>query len=1281
MRKLQGFASELVGPLNRPVLQEVRCASAICSVQISAKRFRPTWLATLSIVLTGLLFSLASAARAQEFRATVSGTVGDSTGAVIPKADITVRETRTGTISHTVSDAAGQYVVPFLLPGDYAISVKAAGFQSMERTGITLHSQEHPIINLTLEVGAVSQSVTVSAAAPQLDLANASIGQVITTESVANLPLNGRTPTTLTELSAGVITTAAPQQIHPFDNNAGNSWSIGGTPNQVSEVLLDGSPDLTLLGALAYAPTQDSVAEVSVRPFDTDASFGHTIGGVINQVTKSGTNQLHGTAYEFGQISGIDANTYFNDRSSKPTPVFHFNQYGLTVGGPVRIPKVFNGQNKLFFFFAWEGLKDSTPNTVTTTVPTTSSIAGSPGTGGEVGGDFYQTLLAGCPAGINGYTAAGAAMCNPSGKNTAPYIDPNQLYNPYTATLSGSKVVRQPIPYNQLTSTGALSSIAQTVLKLFPQANTTDGVGADGQDNYISNAPSIDTYNNEFGRMDYNLSSTDHVFFDMRHNYRGQTKNDYFGNGITGTILTRENFGATLDNVYTLDSTTIFDTRFNWTYFNEVHGTPATKYSPTSIGMPGYMNSSSELLQLPFINFATGGSCGSHTSIQCLGDNGSAMDPTTSYQIFTDMVKVIGRHSLKVGFDGRQYRMSIQNFGNSSGNFTFDSNFVNAGTGAAAQTFGGDLSAFLLGLASSGDYDLNSRADYHQYYVGTFVQDDWHISNKLTLNLGVRYDIATPFREKLGRTVNGFNPTAPVNYAATPSTKPISITSGGSTYSINSINTLGGLTFPTGNNGAVYATNNGFFSPRFGFSYSPSDKMVFRGGFGIFVQPETLASLAATGTYSSAAISNQEGFSASTSYVSTTNNYLTPSSTIANPFPSGFEQPAGSSQGASTFLGQGVNFLAPSQHDPYSERWDIGFQRSLTGSTMVEMLYVGNHSMHLPVQTQNINTTMLPYLTTNPYRDEALATAYGLSVNNPFYQTLGASNTTGLNKSKTVGFGSLLGRYPQHANATIAEQNQTIGQSYFNSLIFHVEQRMSHGLTLTGNYSFAKMIEADSFLNDVDTAPVRRISPFDHTHHFTAGGTYALPFGRGKMFSFGNSHLWDVIAGGFVVNGIYQFQSGAPVYFSADIPLQPGTTIRQIKNQARNTSAVGAGTPALSTSAFVTGNSTACPTSGACDGSAFINGQYAYHYRTLPQTLSWVRQDGYNNLDASVLKNFNFTEKAYFQLRFESFNTLNHPIFAAPNVSSATASNFGYITSTTSNSQPRQFQIGGRLVF
>ena len=1235
-------------------------------------RTREKALVCLAALLAACLLLIPSPAVAQEFRGTVSGTIIDPNGAAIPDAQITVTETNTGTASKTVSDASGQYVVPFLLPGTYRLDVQREGFTTLSRTGITLQSSEHPIINLTLTVGATSQTVTATATAPLVDQANASVGQVISTRSVEDLPLNGRTPAVLTELSVGVITTSAPGITHPFDNNAANSWSIGGTPNQVSEVLLDGSPDLTLLGALAYSPTQDSVAEVSVRPFDTDASFGHTIGGVINQVTKSGTNGLHGSVYEFGQISNLDANLYFNGRTGTRTPTTHFNQYGLTVGGPVFIPKVFNGKDKLFFFFAWEGLKDSTPASTITTVPTA----------GERAGDFSQTLAAGCPAGYANDPSTAAAICRPSGSNKSNFPDPNQLYNPFTATLSGSTISRTPILNNQLATVaqGGLNPVAQTYLKLMPLPNTISGVAADGQDNYVSNAPSIDTYSNEFGRLDYNLNARDHVFFDFRHNNRTQIKNDYFGNGITGTALLRENFGATLDNVFTLNATTFFDIRANWTFFNEVHGVPGN-YTPSSVGLPSTLTASSLKPQLPYINFSTGGSCGSFTSYQCLGDTGSALDPTTSYQLFADVVKVLGRHTLKIGFDGRQYRLSVQNFGDSSGSFTFNSNFVISGSKGTAQTFGGDLASFIFGLPSSGQYDLAARADYRSYYFGSFVQDDWRVNDQFTMNLGLRFDIDTPFGEKLGRTVNGFDPTAP-NSVSAQATAAYS-SNPNATVNQTGFNALGGLTFPSGQGGAPYRTNSGFLSPRIGFSYSPAafhSNTVLRGGFGIFVQPETLANLAATGTYSSSALSNQEGFSASTTYTATTNNYLTPANTLSNPFGGGFAQPAGASGGASTFLGQSISFLAPVQHDPYSERWDVGIQQAVTSSTLVEALYVGNHALHLPVASQNINATKLPYLSTAPFRDQNISSAYGATVTNPFN---GLLPNGGSFNGKTTALSNLLVPYPQFGNTSVIEQNQTIGQSYFNSALLHVEQRTKHGLTLTANYGFSRLIEADTFLNDEDSLPTRRISPFDHSHHFTVGGTYRLPVGRGQLFDFGGSRLADEILGGFVVNGIYQFQTGAPIYFSADIPLQPNITARGIKVQPRNTAAVGSANPALNTSAFVTGNQTSCATGVNCDlsGQTFFNGQYTFHYRALPQTISSVRQDGFNNLDASILKNFNFTESTYLQLRFETFNTLNHPVFSAPNVSSATASNFGYITAQPSTSQPRQVQLGARIVF
>jgi hypothetical protein len=1255
-------------------------AGRACSAHQSREKRRMAGAGFLAVLF--ILFLLAPASFAQEFRATISGAVTDPSGAAVAGATVEVREAHTGTTSRTVTDNAGQYVVPFLLSGSYSITVTANGFQALNRTGITLQSQEHPIINLALKVGSQTQTVTVTGAAPLLNQDNANIGEDISTASVADLPLNGRAPMMLAELSVGVELEAAPQISHPFDNNNMNSFSIGGTPLQSSEVLVDGSPDETLLGSLAFSPTQDSVQEVTVQPFATDASFGHTIGGVMNQVTKSGTNSLHGTAYEFSQISNLDANTYFDDRNTPvtPLPVSHFNQYGLTVGGPILLPKIYNGRNKLFFFFAWEGLKDSTPATTTLTVPTAA----------EKEGDFSSLLNAG-----------------------SSY----QLYEPMTGTYAAGQVTgRTPVPNNCLTNQSSFCSsapggtagntinpIALNYLNLFPAANNTSGVGADGADNYISNAPSVDNYNEEFGRIDYNASSKDHVFFDFRQNYRTQVKEDYFGNNTNGSTLVRQNWGSTLDNVYNLNSSTVFDVRLNWTLFYEAHDSPAAAFSPTQLGFPSSLQSGSPYVEMPVIKFNS-------SSFEDFNNTASpGFDPTTSYQVFADMLKVIGKHSLKVGFDGRQYRMRIQNFdasGGPSGSFTFGNSWMTSGAGGTAQPFGGDLASFELGLASTGNdsYDLESEADYKAYYVGGFVQDDWRVSPRLTLNLGLRYDVDTPFGEKLGRTESGFNPTAANTASGVTVTAADSTTVNGDQLMINpsTFNTLGGLTFPGGPGGAPYQieNNKGYLSPRIGFSYNPpwlNNKMVVRGGFAIFLSPQSLLSLGASDDPSSNALTFASGFSATTNYNSSNNNYFNDCTSgqtqtaacpagdaalsLSNPFPGGFVKPAGASAGASTFLGQSISFLAPNEHDQYSERWNLGVQHALSPSTLIEAIYVGNHAVHLDVTEQNINATMKQYESTNPYLDENLATALGTSVPNPFAGKIPLNSSL---NGATVPLSDLATPYPQFGSNAIDEFNETIGQSWYEAAMLHVEQRATHGMTLTANYTFSKLIEQDTRLNDEDNFLERRISPFDHTHHFTVGGTYDLPFGRGKMFNFGESRLADELLGGFVVNGIYQFETGPPIYWSGDIPLQPGMTIRDIKVRPRDTSAVGSNSPSIVNAAgvFVTGSGKSCTVSASqpCDGTAFFDGQYSDHYRTLPQTMSWAREDGYNNLDASMLKNFKIKEASYFQLRFETFNTLNHPVFSPPNLT-PTTSNFGYITAVASNSQTRQVQIGGRLVF
>src|SRR5262249_53460228 len=364
---------------------------------------------------------------AQESRATVSGVVTDPTGAAIPNAKITATEIRTGVKSSTVSDTAGQYTLPFLPPGQYEIQVEVQGYRPFIRKAIQVNSGDHPVIDAQLQIGAANDVVTVTAEAPLLDTANASTGQTISTKQVEDIPLNGRNPMMVAQLAIGVIATANPTLVHPFDNGAASAWSIGGTPSQTAEIMMDGAPNATWDNRVAYAPPQEAVQEVKVKAFDTDASYGHTGSGTINKVMKTGTNELHGSLYGFTQPSWLAANNFFNNRAGIPVPSTKLNQYGVTVGGPVVLAKIYYGKNQLFWFFAFGKLDDSQPNTKFLTVPTDA----------ERQGDFSALLKLGSnfqiynpysgtqvTSGGSTFTSRKPFMCDASGNALAPNLTP-----------------------------------------------------------------------------------------------------------------------------------------------------------------------------------------------------------------------------------------------------------------------------------------------------------------------------------------------------------------------------------------------------------------------------------------------------------------------------------------------------------------------------------------------------------------------------------------------------------------------------------------------------------------------------------------------------------------------------------------------------------------------------------------------------------------------------------------------------------------------------------------
>jgi hypothetical protein len=1179
-----------------------------------------------SVRLATAALVLAAAGYAQEFRATISGAVTDATGAVVSSAKVIATETQTGTRVQAASDSAGHYTIPFLLPGDYDLTIQFSGFKAFVRKGIHLGAGEQPVIDARLEVGDTKVAVEVVADVPLVNAENASVGQAITTKEVEDLPSNGGTPMMLASLAMGVIATGQPSTVQPYASGGAAGWSIGGMPNQTNELMVDGVPNTTWDGRLAYSPPQDAVSEVRVKAFDTDAAYGHTGGGTANTILKSGTNVLHGSLYEKNQPSNMVANTFFNNKAGQPPTITHFNQFGGTASGPIYLPKLYDGRNRVFWFFAFEGLQDSTPNTNFLTVPTLP----------ERGGDFSQLLALKAP------------------------LSPVTIYDPSTAVLNGSTVTRTAFPGN-VVPTNRLNPIALKYLQYFPAPIVTSLTRDDGYQNFANTSNTVDGFTNEFGRLDVNWSDRTRTYLNVRHTDYFQTKNDYFKNISTGSDLSRSNEGASLDQVITLTPSNLLDIRANFTRMYEDHSAPSAGFNPSSIGFPDYLSANAQYLQMPYITFAS-------NSYNPLGFNSANQLPSQSEQIYGTWVSLRGKHQIKSGADFRLYKLNYLNYGNATGNVAFTANTWTRSASNASSTvgMGQDFASFLLGLPTGGQFDINTSAMLYQYYSAVFVQDDWRISHSLTVNLGVRFDHDFSYHEKWGRVVNGFaydtpSPLAAAAQAAYAAKEPASMLAllPASAFKVN-----GGLTFASPRDNAIFHNTSHLFAPRAGLAWTPDSmhgKTVIRAGFAMFVTPIAISTLQISGAYSTNAILNQQGFSQSTSLTPSNDNYLTPYATLGNPFPGGaILKPAGSSAGLLTFAGQTVSYFNPNMQNPYSLRWNFGVQRELTPNTMLEIAYVGNHSLHLPVTYTQQNLLPRQYLSTLSVRDQALITGLTATVPNPF---LGLQTNNGT--ASTVATSLLLSRFPEFpagtgtGSAGVIAQDLNLGSSYYESFSVRVQKRVSRGLSITANYMRSRMIDQTTWLNDTDPAPEHRLSPFDHPNRIATAVVYELPFGRGRMFNFA-APLANKILAGWRLTGTYTFQVGAPITFVNGSTTTPGDYVYfggklNINNRLTD------GT-AFNTSVFDLKSADA----------------FQYHIRTFSTTFGDVRQDGINDWNMALLKEFSFRERARFRLQCDFFNVINHPTFSAPNVQ-ASNSAFGTITSQANRS--RMLQVSAKLSF
>lgn len=1137
------------------------------------------------------VFSLlcVAAGFSQQFRGTLTGTVSDNQGAVIPGVRITVNSLETGARSQTVSTGTGNFVVANLAPGFYRVEAEAPNFKRFVLERVQIRSNEQTDVEITLDIGQVVETVTVTSEAPVLTTTTASTGQVIEERQIANMPMNGRTPLMLAQLAFGVIPTSDPRFTRPFDNAGPAGFSMGGAPGQTNELLLDGSPDTTRNRRVAYNPPVDTVQEVKVESFQADAAYGNTGGGTVNVVTRGGTNEFHGNAYNFNQVSRLAATDFFVNRTGGKKGQLVYNQWGVNAGGPIWLPKLIDGRNRVFWYFAYEGIKDSFPEPFLISVPTEAMRRG----------DFSQLLSVG-----------------------ANY----QLYDPFSGVAEGNRVRRQPIPGNILPQS-RLSPIARNTLNYFPLPNQPGE--ADGRNNYQVNTSRGDDFYSTMGRLDFNVSDKHKLFWNFRHNFRTEFRGFAFGrdNISNGNFLRRVNWGSTLDDVYTLTPTLIMNTRLNWTRFTEGSLRPSLGFDMTSLGFPGSLAAQSSQAVFPRFQF---------DDFRSLGDTGSLPFPFDNFQIFNTFTKISGGHTWKFGADLRLLREHVGSFGNASGWYRFRTNWTRGPLDSSpASPFAQDMAGFLLGLPVEGGFDVAAYSSPQAGYASFFVQDDWRVTQTLTLNLGLRYERELATTERYNRQLVGFDATtanrvtqaARAAYAQSPIPE----------LPVSAFNPVGGPIYASSGNRSTTTTQN-LFSPRFGFAWKPDvwgGKNVIRGGFGIFYFTEGLQPAI------------QPGFFQTTPFVATLDNFLTPRDTLDAPFRDGVLRPAGAADGINTFLGQAITFYNPRFRNPYSLRWNFSIQREILPNTVFEIGYMGNHAVRLS-GARDLNFIPREFLSTSPDRDQPTIDRLTANVRNPFQGLLPG---TGLNGS-AIRVEQLLRPFPHfNDNAGVRQNTDNFGSSYFHMMQMRLERRFAQGFSFMGNYMWSKLIEKRSFLNNQDFAPEKRVASEDRPHRVVINGIWELPFGRGRAYGSNVNRAANLLIGGWTLSGIYTFNSGEPmtwgnvIYFGGDLNWN-----------ARNVDQV------FDITRFNRNNQQ----------------QLDRNIRTFPSRFSQYRNDISNNWDVSVIKDFLITERVRLQYRSEFFNMMNRPAFGNPQLA-PTNTAFGRIT--TQRNLPRTIQMALKLIW
>ncbi|MCU1263166.1 MAG: Outer rane receptor for ferrienterochelin and colicin [Bryobacterales bacterium] len=1159
----------------------------------------PTWMKWVAV----LLVSVGSCA-AQETRASLSGTITDSSGSVVAGAQLRLVNTQTQVAFTAASNQLGQYRILFVNPGSYQLKVELAGFRSFVRDNIDLTVGEAATLDIGLQIGNQTETVTVGAQAPILEAEKADRGIVVDQQTVSELPTIARVPIMAAVLTPGVIWTAPNYALAPFSNSGLSSWSINGSISPSAEFLLDGAPNDMIYQAahsIAYIPPVDAVEEFKVVTGAYDAQYGRNGGGVLSVVLKSGTNRFHGTAYEFLKRPFLDANSFANNSKGAARPYDKLDEYGFTVGGPVWIPKVYNGKDKTFFFVAFENYNDSTiPRSQVSSVPTIA----------QRNGDFSQT-----------FTSAGQLM---------------PIYDPQTGHTVNGQWVRNVFPGNIIPA-NRMDPVGAKIVGLYPTPNTITPGSVDWQNNYFNNNDVTKYFFPNFvARMDHNFSEKERIY--GRYVYNNQLLNDDT-NALPGPGADLR-WGNKVNNAFVFDSITVINPNLTFDFRASVNRWTQNYIAPnfgtnngTVIGWPQALVSQfPEPGRFPYFTLA---------NYQSLGESGSNIwfAPTTTISLQPNIAMTRGRHIIKAGLDFRLIHLSNYQSAFAGGTAAFDQGFTRANYLTADSTSGNAVASALLGYAASGGVDYIAKPFYSWKYYAPWVQDDIKISRRLTINVGLRWDVLSPITERYNRLNYGFFPN-----------KVNPISSQVDQTKFPGYQVYGGIGFAgaNGNPRAAFNTDWNNIQPRLGAAFQLNSTTVLRAGWGISYIPQV-------------SFGNNFGFSQSTPYVATNDAGQTPASIISNPFTSGVLAPPGSSLGLQTLLGQAPSFADPSGHIGYVHNFSLGVQKILPGQVRVEASYVGSRTNDAPV-TKTYNALSAKNLALGDTTQGGNPTYLNQKVANPFQNLLPG---TSLNSS-TVPLQQLLLPFPEFTG--LSQQNIPVGKVWYNSLQVSVQKRYSQGLSITGAYTLSKNLQALSYLNPQDTAPARTIVPFDRTHVFTVAPLYELPFGPGRPFLNSTHGIVSRLVSGWQAIGNITWESGVPMTVPSGVFV--------------------IGNPVLSNQTW-----DHMFNAGLIDATGKVvnqvNGlppafqiQPAFSLRTASLYFGNLRDRWGPECNIAILKSTMIREGIRLELRGEAFNAFNHPLFGGDPVISPTSPSFGQLVRNNGQTNEfRQIQLSGRLVF